>query len=66
LGRLGGGVHAAGFDVWTALQPFQPRNFLTQRANSLFEGGHFIQQFDNQLLQLGRGQTVEGGGWIHG
>ena len=61
LGWFGGFIHAAGFDVGTALQPLQARDFFALLDNFLFQLGHLGQQHGHQLPQLGRRQFIEVG-----
>ena len=65
LGRFGALIHAAGFDVGTALQPLQARDLFALLDNFLFQRGHLGQQHGHQVPQLGRRQFTEVGWQDH-
>lgn len=54
-------VHAARFNVGTALQAFQTGDFLAQFTDGLLQGGDLSEQFDQQSLKLWTAQRGKGG-----
>jgi hypothetical protein len=59
IGRLGGLVHPAGFDVRSPLQSLQPRDLLTQLGIRPFQFAQLREQAGDQLSQLGRRQSIK-------
>jgi hypothetical protein len=54
-------VHAARFDVWTALQTFQTSDLFALFGDGLLQGGDFTEQFNQQSLKLRTAQRGKGG-----